>query len=375
MKQSLRSSCVFLLFITGLFVSTMSFMTASAGAQEWKTDATLSRVLEETDPLSLTDGKLADSLRSLEEVYQICIFLDRSVDPHQRLSVTTPALPLSARLQEISEEVELECAFMSWGVYIGPPEIAQSLATLTDLQKKRIRDGDRTLARRLLTERPFSWPHPSEPKTIVQDLAVTFRLPFPDAEKLPYDLWAGRELPDMDFPSAMTLLLACFRSTYQWQPSGTALKLTPYPTEVSLTDTYRIPTNRNAPVAQWESQFEEARIRVQGRNLEVSGPSELHRKVRDWMSGKPDRAAPRNEGEKVLTLTIKSATLEQATDYLSSQLSLEFTFSEEAEAKRSERISIDVKDASIEKLLQELLSPLGLTFKRMKNQVWIDLSP
>jgi hypothetical protein len=353
----------------------MSSVLAPLGAQEWKTGASLSRILQEKDPLSLSDVQLAEALRSLEEVYKICIFQDRSVDPHQRISLTTPALPLRTRLQQIGEEADLACAFLEWGVYIGPPEIALSLATLTEVQKNRIRDGERALARRLLAERPLSWPQPSEPRRIVQDLAEDFRVPFPDDEKLPYDLWAGRELPPMDFPSAMTLLLACFRSTYQWQPGGTSLQLAPYPTQISLTETYRLPTNRNAPVTDWESEFENAQIRVQGKSLEVTGPFELHQLVRDWISGKPDRTPPQNEGEKVLTLTIKSATLEQATDYLASQLSLEFTFSAEADKKRSERIAIDVKDASIEKLLQNLLSPLGLSFKRQQNQIFIDIAP
>jgi G:T-mismatch repair DNA endonuclease (very short patch repair protein) len=60
---------------------------------------------------------------------------------------------------------------------------------------------------------------------------------------------------------------------------------------------------------------------------------------------------------------------------LASQLSLEFTFSPEADGKRSERIAIDVKDASIEELLQELLSPLDLTFRLNEEQVHIDLAP
>jgi hypothetical protein len=359
----------------GLVATMTGIMAAPTGAQEWKTGAQLSQVLEESDPLSLTDRRLADGLQSLEEVYRVCIFLDRSVDPHQRISVTTPARPLSTRLRQIGTEAGLGCAFLEWGVYLGPPEIANALATLTEVQKNNIREGDRVLARRLLTERPFSWPQPSEPGKIVQDLATNFRVSFPDSQKLPYDLWAGRELPDMDFPSAMTLLLASFRSTYQWQPGGTALQLVPFPTEVSLTEAYRLPANRNAPVAVWEAEFDRARIRVQGKTLEVTGPSELHQQVQDWISGKSRRTPPRNGGTKALTLTIKSATLEQATDYLASQLSLEFTFSPEADGKRSERIAIDVKDASIEELLQELLSPLDLTFRLNEEQVHIDLAP
>ncbi|MEC8801097.1 MAG: STN domain-containing protein, partial [Planctomycetota bacterium] len=81
------------------------------------------------------------------------------------------------------------------------------------------------------------------------------------------------------------------------------------------------------------------------------------------------------DGAKALTLKIKSATLKQATDYLGTQLGLEFDFSEKASEKLEERIAIDVTDVSLEELLQEVLKPLDLTFEIKDQRVSIQPVP
>ncbi|MEC8592636.1 MAG: hypothetical protein VXZ15_13830, partial [Planctomycetota bacterium] len=154
--------------------SIVSVTAQNARCQDWVTEARLEQVLAEVDPLSLSEGKIKDGIQTLQEVYKVCIFLDRTVDPNQRISVKTPPLPLRDRIQQLAESANLGCAILDWGIYLGPPEISSTLATLTELQKKQIREGDRTTARRLLTERPWAWKQPSEPRQILQNLAKEF---------------------------------------------------------------------------------------------------------------------------------------------------------------------------------------------------------
>ena len=361
--------------VTLMVGSIVSVTAQNARCQDWVTEARLEQVLAEVDPLSLSEGRIKDGIQTLQEVYKVCIFLDRTVDPNQRISIKTPPLPLRDRIQQLAESANLGCAILDWGIYLGPPEISSTLATLTELQKKQIREGDRTTARRLLTERPWAWKQPSEPRQILKNLAKEFRVTAEGVDQLPHDLWAGRTMPDMDFPSALTLTLAGFRSSYQWKPGGNSIQVIAYPRNISLTETYRLKTSQSPPIEVWKKEFPMARLRIDGRLLAVDGPSEIHKQVRDWISGKPARPRQPTDGAKALTLKIKSATLKQATDYLGTQLGLEFEFSEKASEKLEERIAIDVTDVSLEELLQEVLKPLALTFEIKDQRVSIQPVP
>lgn len=349
--------------------------TMRAQETDWETGSRLQRVLAEEDRLSLRDQSLRDGLATLEQVYRVCIFLDRRVDPNRRMSVSSPAISLRDRVALIAESAELETALLEWGIYVGPPDTAQRLATLTALQQQRVRGFDRNLQRRLMAERPLKWPRLAQPQPIVESLAQAYQIRLQGIDEIPFDVWAERSLPEMDFPSALTLLLAGFNSTFEWLEVGQSAAVVPFPSKVSLQEVYRLPVGRQPPLAQWRQQYDGATFVAKVRELQVDGPISAHRAVKDWISGRPTRTTSRTNGEKRLTLKIGSATLKQATDYLAKELKIEFEFSGEAEKKLGERIALEVTDASLEELLRELLDPLELTFKIDGSKVQVSAKP
>ena len=352
-----------------------SCLSQIASGDDWLTGARLEKVLAEADPLSLSEQPLRDSLDSLQEVYQVCIFLDRRVDPNQRVTLTTGALPLRDRLTQIAEPLDLGSAVLEWGVYIGPLDTATSLATLTALQQQQIRGGERVVARRLLADRPLNWPHLTQPRQIIDQLAKTYGVEVEGLEEMPFDLWAEKSLPEMDFAAALTLLLAGFNSHFEWRDGGQVARVIPLPKDVAIQESYRLPTGREPPLEQWKDGFAGATFVIKGREVQVDGPLEAHKAVRDWVNGRSGRPAARPGGDRVLTLTIASATLQQASDYLAKQLELEFVFTPAAQELLSERIAIEVKEASLDELLHELLDPLGLEFELKDKQVNVSLKP
>ncbi|MEC7429281.1 MAG: hypothetical protein VYE28_06500, partial [Planctomycetota bacterium] len=92
--------------------SIVSVTAQNARCQDWVTEARLEQVLAEVDPLSLSEGRIKDGIQTLQEVYKVCIFLDRTVDPNQRISIKTPPLPLRDRIQQLAESANLGCAIL-----------------------------------------------------------------------------------------------------------------------------------------------------------------------------------------------------------------------------------------------------------------------
>ena len=137
-------------------------------------------------------------------------------------------------------------------------------------------------------------------------------------------------------------MLAEFSMAYEWKQMGDVAQIVPFPMQVTLRQAYRLPGGRTPPLSTWREAFSDAELEIVQRELQVEGPWELHQGVRDWISGRSIRTPTNRVEQKSLTLTIGSATLEQATDYLAKQLDLTFEFTPQAETRLQQRITLEV---------------------------------
>ena len=83
------------------------------------------------------------------------------------------------------------------------------------------------------------------------------------------------------------------------------------------------------------------------------------------------------EGTKVHTLRVKDITLESLLKQLGERLAVRFEYDAAALAAAgkpvSQRVSLDVKQVTLDELLRALLDPIGLGFQR--NDATITITP
>src|SRR5581483_7227994 len=94
---------------------------AVAQQPAWKTGAAFTRQLRENvEYVAWQDRALRDGLDRLSQTYGVAIFLDRRIDPDQKLDFTARELPLEAVWQQLAAAAHAETAVIGSVVYIGP---------------------------------------------------------------------------------------------------------------------------------------------------------------------------------------------------------------------------------------------------------------
>ena len=350
----------------------------SLGATAWLTGNRLQKRLARPVGISWSGNRLRKALDSLSRAQQVAVLIDRRVDPGQKLELQLNELPLEATLHEIARRQELGVSLLRSVVYFGPLRASSPLRTIAAMRTEEIRRLPVGLQRRFLLPKRFGWDDFAMPRELLVELAEQSGLEIEGAHRVPHDLWAAADLPPLSLVDRLTLILVQFDLTFQLAGDAKTLSLVPLPDEVALTRGYPGGPDPKATAKKYAALVPQSRIKVVGSQVYVSGLLEAHERLSS--AGRPPKQptpgpADGSFADKRFTLRAQQQPAEALLQALAEKLSLDFRIDrralQEAGISLETRVSLSVKDATIDELLSEVLRPTGLKFRRRGSVVEI----
>lgn len=359
-------------FVCSFFVVvTAAAVAAAAEASEWRTGPEFKKQLEVRLGINWVDNPLRGGLQNLSRSLGVAVFLDRRVDPGAKVTHSAENLPLREILEGIAEELDLGVSIVDAVVYIGPKETAARLATLAQMRKEEARRLPPSLLKRVSERKPLSWPMLATPREIVEGVVKQAGARSPDTVYFPHDLWPEGDWPALSTIDRLTLLLAGFDMTFELvagKHDDLTVELVKMPQTVLAAKSHRPAGDPKIAADSLAKKFPSAQFQVAQGKLDVLASAEDHEAIERALRGETPR--PREKaaggapaGEKRYTLKTKEQPLEALAKALAKNLGYEVAFDPQVAPKLTEPTAIDVREATLDELLDALVSPLGLRYE------------
>jgi hypothetical protein len=317
--------------------TTLATPAMPADEFDWLTGSGLDQQMDSPmESLHWGSNPLRRALDSLARSQRVAIFLDRRIDPGQPIDLSVQNQPLRVVIHRLADFLRIGVCRVGPVVFFGPRPTTEVLEAALESRRNEIQRWPPAFAKRLLTARPAAWPELAEPRQLIQDLGDRSQLEIEGLERVPHDLWPAADLPPLDFAEHMSLLLAGFDLTFQPVDGAPRIRLVPL------------------PVAEIEDRVVES-----GETKPRQSPPKKDR---------PSKPPATPGGEVRYTLEVQNQPVGPVTQALASQLGLQIELAPQTQGRLDRRVSFQVKEATIDALLQALLEPAGLTY-RLSGQV------
>ena len=261
-------------------------------------------------------------------------------------------------------------------VYLGPPDATARLRTLAELRRQDARRLSADAARKLLQSKPLEWDDFATPRELLAKLAAAGRLEIRGLDRVPHDLWAAADLPDLPLVDRLTLVAGQFDLTFEIASDGSRVTLVPVPEEVAIVRDYPAGQQPGRLVDQWQALVPDAQFKVVGDKIYVKGRLEDLEQIES--ARRPGATAtrrPRTGGETRFSGRVLNKPLGEVLRYVESRFDLELKIDREALGRSGvsldQLVSFSVKDATVDELLTAVLEPVGCAFRRRAKTIEI----
>ncbi len=358
----------------GLLSLSVSPGMAVEPASRWHTGADFHRALATGFPvIDLPSGSsLRELLERFSQLQRVAIFLDRRIDPSTPVQLSERNITLAQVLARLADQCGGVVSYVGPVVYIGPR--AAGTASLARVAQQRVleaRQLPRVRAARFLAEETWRWDELTEPRTLLDQLAQEAGVGIVPLELIPHDLWPGVDLPTLSWIERMTLVLAGFGLTFEWSDEGRQIQLVPLPTESIVARSYDV-TLTQARWDQVSSQFSPSQLERTSLGIRFRGTQEEHQRLQELLQqGVSSPASPPRGGKTVHSLRVNEQPVGAILNTLAQQLSLRLEYAEGVNERLQSRVTFELREVPLEKLLEATLSPAGLTYRREQDVIRI----
>jgi len=364
-RVNFAKRCLILLAPFHLLLSAQVHLCQAADP-DWKAGIELECQLDSSVGVRWGANPLRSALTNLARSQEVAIFLDRRVDPDQAIDFVEESGSLRDLLQRLAERLKLGVGRVGPVVYLGPPPTAAVLATVAARKEDLDRQFPAAVREKLRRTQPLQWPELTTPRELVHRLAREAGLQVEGLEQIPHDLWPEANLPPLNFPQAMSLLLAGFGLTFDYVQEGAAIRLAPLPAKASITRHIPLRGNPAMAGAEIRRRFPGTPFTIEGSHVVVDSTIEVAdgiRRLLDGSSARPKPPAATAKVEKRYTLRVQDKSLGAVVAAVAKEVGLEARFDPRIQDLRDKFVWLDVKDATLDQLLQTLLKPAGLTYQ------------
>jgi hypothetical protein len=282
--------------------------------------------------LEWAEVPLRDRLIEFGEKYSVAVFLDRRVDPDQKIELSARDLPVEGVLALAAEKLKLGTCLIGKIHYIGPPGMADVLPAIVAQRKRELARSPVRAAWNKSKE--LKWDEAASPRDIAAALAQEAGATLENAEQIPHDVWPAYDLSAMSLTERLSLVLAGFGLTFQVSEDGEQIRVTPIPQD-------------NSPTAGKEGQAVET-LGPGVKKTTIKGPS-----------------------KKVFSMTVQKQPAGAVVSTVAKQLDKQFKYDPSLRDKLREEVSFTVKDVSLDELLVKALKPLELSYKMSETTLEI----
>lgn len=318
-----RSGVIAFTFLSAI---ALIMLVGEASAQEPRKAGKEGRILVTLD---WGEVPLRERLTEFGKKYSVSVFLDRRVDPDQKIELSARDLPVEGVLAQAAENLKLGVCTIGKVHYIGPKSITSRLPTVVAQRKSEL--GKSPVRALWSKPKELKWKEASSPRELVVALVQEADLTLENAEQIPHDVWPAYELPAMTLTERLSLVLAGFDLTFQVAADG----------QVRVTS---IPEG-TASVPDGTTDDPQT---VGTKKTVTKGPV-----------------------KKIFSLTVQKQAAGSVVSTVAKQLGKEFKYDPSIRDKLKENVSFAVKDVSLEELLTKTLKPLGLSYKMTETTIEI----
>jgi hypothetical protein len=334
---------------------------------------------------------LRQAVEKLAEESGMTIVLDRRVDPQRPITLNANEVPLGKIWSDLAEPCGLGVSWVGPVVYLGPPDTAAKLRTLTALRRAEAALLPPDLRSALSAKKPSEWSDLEEPQSLWTRWMAEAGLR-QSGGGVPHDLWPAARWPALSLVDRLTLVAAEFDRTFAVDPVLRTVALTPIPETVEIERSYPAPVNAAETVRRWQGLAPQAVVRQAGDRLIVVGREEDHEAIASGRA-RPVAVAPEAKpapavkpaavnpaaaagrkppGTKVFKLRAKDVPLKTLIEHLRKQgndVRMDEAALKKAGIDLGKLTSVDVVDATLVEVLEAAGKPLGLTARQAGGAV------
>ncbi len=349
-------------------------VSAAASSPSWLTGKQFHTALTQPVNVEWSAVPLRQGAEDLARANRTAVFLDRRIDPGQRIDLRLGAVPLATAWREIAQRAGADVTTLGPLVYLGPRERASQLRTLAALADEQVGRLPAAQARRFLGAAPWQWEDFATPQELLADLGRRFRVRIGGTEQVPHDLWAGADLPPLSLVERLILVAVQFDLTFQVSADGRAIELVPLPAEAVLVRDYPAGPDPQATLQRFGSLAPQAKFVLAGNRIQVTGLLEEHERLsgaepspfaaqaaETTQTLDPDRT-------RISKLEIREVPVGHLLRDLAGRFGLELKMDEAALRRAGVslegRVSCVVEDASVDDLFRRIAQEAGLSYRR-----------
>lgn len=367
--------------ISGLLLCVCCFSGRSS-AEEFVSGSAFQNALRSQISGTWDHVRLRDILKRISDERQIAILLDRRIDPSRELSLSAAGQTTSRFLELLVLPVGGKTSEVGQIVYLGPETPAGKLRTLIALRRAELFDEPSGISegRQLELNRrtQLTWHDLDRPVDLVRRIGQQYQLQIEGLEQVPHDLWAQCILPQANAIDSLALLLVQFDLGFEWTNQAQGIRIIPLPLDLALERTHAPPAGMTAAAAAaaWIKAMPGLVAQADQGQVTVHGTVEQHEQIEELRrpgagKEKPAPAPARNNNlnAKRITLRIQdtqvSALMRKLSQYPDLQLAFEYNADklQKAGIDLDQRISFEVKQATVQELLEAMFKPLKIAFK------------
>lgn len=343
-------------------------------APRWKTQAAFQRALASRFEMVEWPqaSQLRDQLQRLARWQQVAVFLDRRIDPNQVIQLSARDISLAALLDQVAAQAGGVSAQIGSVVYIGPRETVGSLSAIVRQRAEEARSLGGTAAARLLRQRSMRWEELAEPRKLLAELGEEAGVTIDGITAIPHDLWPAVDLPPLSWTDRVSIVLAGFGMTFDFEQQGRSIRLRPMPAPTLIKRRYDA-TLSQIDLERVTQRFPDAVIEQTPQGMMVEGTAEEHERLKNLLARQSASPRPRSgEARTVHSLRVQQQPIGAILKTLERKLNLKLEYDAGIREKLYMRVTFDLKDVSLEELLKATLDPASLTFRRDGDVIRIE---
>lgn len=327
----------------------------------WKTGGELAKQLQTEVGLKWAETPLRPVMLRLGGNVGVCLFLDRRIDPDQKLDFSASATPLAAVIATVAEKIKMGSCQIGPVTYLGPSRTVSRLPTIAAQKRKSVAELSGGAKNSWTRPKAYQWEELSQPRELVLELAKEGGVRVENPEQVPYDLWPACDLAPLPLADRLTLVLAGFDFTYELAADGGSLRIIAFPSDPVYEHVYVAKGDAAKLAADLKRTLPDIRIERQGSKLMVTARFEDHDKIERLLRGEQVKTSSKAAtGTKRFTLTVTRQPAGAVLNTVAKDVGKELKYPPELRDKLRQQVSLSVKDVTLQELLTKTLEPLGL---------------
>ncbi|MBC8354214.1 MAG: hypothetical protein H8E66_19650 [Planctomycetes bacterium] len=341
----------------------LSSHVAAEDAISWRSGEDFRRQLDSTIGFQWESSPIRQGLLGLGANQRIALWLDRRVDPGHEVDLLVSDATLDEALQRVGNAIGGGVCYVGSVTYIGSTPVTTKLATLAAMRRDEVKQLPTTARIRFAESSAWKWEELSTPGELLGELAEAANTRVVNIDQIQHDLWPAGDWPAMPVTDRMTLLLAGFDLTFEISRDGSAIRLAPMPADVAIERSYSPRGSLNTAATAIAKALPSVGVKKQGAQLAITGTFEEHEVVGRLIRGEPIRRAESKPGSKRFDLRVENQPIGAIVKVVADREMLEVRVDSAIRSKLQRRISLDVKQLTLEELLERALGSEGIAHK------------